>query len=330
MTGQGPQDQLDAAPAPPAAGVRLAWEELPARRRDAVEAWLGSPVVAAVAQQSGFSPGVAARLRTADGRRVFVKAAGPEPNPVTPAMHRRESAILRALPPEAPVPRLLWSCDEGEQGWVVLAMEDVDGRHPALPWRMDELERVMEALVGLAAALTPSPLSSRVVGTAAEQFTERLCGWQRLLQERPDGLDAWSARHLDALAGLEAQAPVAVTGDTLLHFDIRADNLLLTPQHVWFVDWPLACVGAAWVDPVFFAPSVTMQGGPPPDALLQLHPACRAADPQAITAAIAAVAGFFTHRALQPPPPGIPTVRAFQAAQGVIARRWLAERTGWS
>jgi hypothetical protein len=27
---------------------------------------------------------------------------------------------------------------------------------------------------------------------------------------------------------------------------------------------------------------------------------------------------------MRPPPPGIPTVRAFQAAQGAIARQWLA------
>jgi len=29
------------------------------------------------------------------------------------------------------------------------------------------------------------------------------------------------------------------------------------------------------------------------------------------------------------PPPGIPTVRAFQAAQGRVAISWLRERSGW-
>jgi hypothetical protein len=29
--------------------------------------------------------------------------------------------------------------------------------------------------------------------------------------------------------------------------------------------------------------------------------------------------------ALRPPPPGLPTLREFQAAQGAVARRWLAE-----
>jgi len=44
---------------------------------------------------------------------------------------------------------------------------------------------------------------------------------------------------------------------------------------------------------------------------------------------VAAIAGYFTRQSLQPPPPGLPTVRAFQAAQGVVARDWLALRTGW-
>src|SRR5439155_22784178 len=114
----------------------------------------------------------------------------------------------------------------------------------------------------------------------------------------PPGLDDWSLRHLDPLVELEATAPAAVEGSTLLHLDIRADNLLLTPERVYVVDWPHACVGAPWVDPVCFAPSVPMQGGPVPGDLLRRHPAARAAEPGAITAAVVAVAGFFTSRAL--------------------------------
>jgi hypothetical protein len=50
------------------------------------------------------------------------------------------------------------------------------------------------------------------------------------------------------------------------------------------------------------------------------------AEPAAVTACIAALAGFFTYGALQPPPPGLPTLRPFQAAQGVVTREWLARR----
>ena len=45
----------------------------------------------------------------------------------------------------------------------------------------------------------------------------------------------------------------------------------LTPTRVVAVDWPWACVGAAWVDLLLLLPSVTMQGGPDPAADLR-HP----------------------------------------------------------
>ena len=71
-----------------------------------------------------------------------------------------------------------------------------------------------------------------------------------------------------------------------------------------------------------------MQGGPPPEDVLARYPGSARPDAEAVTAGLAAVAGYFTRQALQPPPPRLPTLRAFQAAQGVIARHWLAQRMG--
>jgi hypothetical protein len=321
------------APPPPARGVRLDWRELPDRVRAAFERWSGSRVEAASSQPGGFSPGVAARLRLADGRRVFVKAVSALPNAEAPAFHRREAGIVAALPPNAPVPRLLWSLDEGDDGWVVLAFEDIDGRAPAQPWRADELERVLDALVELAASLTPSPVSVPPARHATTAFARRIRGWHELRDADPPGrarLDPWSARHLDRLAELEAEAVAAVEGDSLLHFDLRADNLLLTAERVWFVDWPHAAIGAPWVDAIAFAPSVTMQGGPPPEQILRRAAPDTATSAPAITAAIASVAGFFTRESVQPPPPGLPTLRPFQAAQAHVARTWLTERVDFA
>ncbi len=318
---------------PPSVGIRLEWAAMPAGVRSAVEDALGSPVVTATSQLSGFSPGVAARLQLADGRRLFLKAIGPTPNPDSPKFHRREAQVVAALPTKAPVPRLLGSYDEGEAGWIVLWFDDIEGYHPAQPWAAADLDRVMRALIDLSTLLTPSPLSHPFVADAADALRTEICGWTNLVSETPfqvDELDPWSRRHLAALVALEAEAPAAVVGDTLLHFDLRADNILLTPEQVWIVDWPHVRVGAAWADTIFFAPSVTMQGGPPPEQLLARHPASHGADQRAMTAVIAAVAGFFIHRSLQPAPPGLPTLRAFQAAQGAVARDWLEERTGWA
>jgi aminoglycoside phosphotransferase (APT) family kinase protein len=289
-------------PRPPAAaGVRPGWEEVPGRVRAAIEAWLDDRVTVAESAPGGFSPGLAARLQTRDGRRVFVKAVGPEPNPDSSAMHRKEAEVVRALPSEAPVPRLLWSHDEGEEGWVVLVFEDVHGRSPAEPWRAEELDRSPDALAALARLLTPSPLPQTTVGGVDGWPIIAWGHWRKLVEERPARLDGWSLRHLDRLAELEVGAPEAAAGDTLLHLDLRADNLLLTPDRIVVVDWPHARVGAPWVDLLFFAPSAAMQGGPPPEELLSRYPPARHADPAAITAVVCAIAGFFVGEGLCSP-----------------------------
>lgn len=315
---------------PPAQGVRLNWPDLPAHIRALIEQRLGSPVVSAVTQSGGFSPGLAARIRTADGERIFVKAVSAAQNPLSPEFHRREARIAAAFPADLPVAHLHWSLDEGGDGWVILAFDDIDGRQPAQPWRTDELDRVLDALADLSTRLTPSPLPDSLAGSAAGNVIMRRPWWRTALEQPPPGLDSWSARHLASLAAVEVRAPDAVTGNTLLHHDARADNILLTPERVYLVDWASARNGAPWLEYVVLAPAIAMQGGPPPEDLIRRHPAFPAADPDAITAAAVALAGFFTISALQPSPPGLPTLRAFQAAQGEVARAWVAQRTGWT
>ena len=259
---------------------------------------------------------------------MFVKAVGPDINPDSAGIHRRELRIISRMPEDVPAPRLLWSLDEGEGGWVALAFEDIEGAHPRQPWDLRELDRVLEALVALGDRLTPSPLPEGVAPRAADVFPHN--GWRTLRDDRHrrQSLAPWFRSNLDRLAELELAAPEAVAGDTLVHFDIRADNLLLTPDRVWFLDWPHACVGAAWIDVIVTAPSVAMQGGPPPEEVIVAHPACRTADPDRVTAVVAAVAGFFTEWGSRPPPPGLPTLRAFQEAQASVARDWLLRRLG--
>ncbi len=312
-------------------GVRIGWLDMPESIRAQVETWLGGKVVEAITPSGGFSPGVVALLRTADGRQVFLKAASPAQNPDTPAIHRREAQITARFPAESPVPKLLWSLDDPLSGWVVAVYEAIAGHTPAQPWQPDELLRAVHAITELAQSLTPSPLLPPLVPTASEAMAQHICGWKLLMDDPPlrVRLDDWSLRHLERLAQLEAQALAAASGDTLLHFDLRADNILIDDQRVWIVDWPHAAVGAAWVDMVFFAPSVKLAGGLAPEELLKHHAPSRAVDPDALNAVIASLAGYFTQRGLLPPPPGLPTLRAFQAAQGVVTREWLAERLGW-
>jgi aminoglycoside phosphotransferase (APT) family kinase protein len=310
--------------APPAEGSRVAWQDVPQPVRQAIERVCGAAVAEAVTQPGGFSPGVAARVRCADGTRHFVKAASAETNPDTPRFHRREARMLADLDPliaagRLPAPRLRGTVELGP--WFALVVDDVDGRQPTLPWQDAQLDLVLSAIDRLA-ALTPAPASAPAI---ADLLGEDLTGW-RTLASTPgdDRVDPWSRARLGELAALEATWGGHASGDTLLHSDIRADNLLLTRDGVVVVDWPHACRGAAFTDLVFFAPSVAMQGGPEPADLLARSRTGRAASRDSVTAVVCALAGYFTSRSLQPPPPGLPTVRRFQAAQGEITRRWLA------
>ena len=66
-----------------------------------------------------------------------------------------------------------------------------------------------------------------------------------------------------------------------------------------------------------------------PEALWGAHALSEGVEREDADAVVAALAGFFTCASMQPDSPGLPTLRAFQAGQGEVARRWISERLGW-
>ena len=311
-------------PTAPAAGVHLPWVRVPA----AVQAWaahFGPGAPGSVRDVvGGFSPGATSILEW-PGRSVFVKAVGSELNPDSPALHRREIVISSALPRSARFPRLLDTYDDG--AWVALAFEVVAGQPPRHPWQPDELDRVAAALAAMHGELTPSPVPT--LEPLAEYRRAIFGAWSELAgTTAPPGLEPWARAHLDRLAELEALWPAACAGPTLLHGDVRSDNVLLSEDGVVFVDWPHGAVGNPAFDLVAWAPSVVLEGGPPPEVLLERQ-GPPGLDSEALTVLLAAVAGFFVSHSLRPAPAGLPTLRPFQAAQGEVALAWLRRRTGW-
>jgi hypothetical protein len=310
----------------PAAGVHLPWAEAPA----AVRTWaarVGGGVPATARDMSGgFSPGATAVLDCPRGA-IFVKAVGAGLNPESPELHRREAVVSASLPAEPEFPRLLDVYDDGD--WVALAFVAIDGRPPTHPWDQLELRVAVRALDALHEALTPNPVAG--IEPAAERLHRLLGGWAEMaaMAQPPAGLDEWSSRNLSRLAELESGWPNALAGSTLLHCDVRSDNLLVTGAGVVFVDWPHACVGAPVFDLVAWAPSVQLEGGPAPEELLALSATGSAVDREAVAPLVAAFGGFLVGHSLQPSPPGLPTLRAFQAAQGAVALAWVRRLMGW-
>jgi hypothetical protein len=293
--------------------------------RALVERRCGSPVVSAASQGAGFTPGFASVLTCEDGSRHFVKAASHKAQRMFAEAYREEARKLAALPEAAPAPRLLWLHDADD--WLVLGIEHVEAAQPERPWRPEDLDRCLAMTAAMAEALTPAP-PELALPSFAEEYAEWPALWERLRNTPPD-LPAFSD-HADQAAALAGRFPEVAAGSTVVHMDIRDDNLLLTADgRVLLCDWNFPVAGAPWLDTV-----VLMIGprgdGHDVDALLAAHPLTRDVPAESIDVLIALVTGYFLFSATQPVPPTSPYVRDAQRWQGEVCWEWLAERRGWS
>jgi serine/threonine protein kinase len=302
---------------------RLAWAQLPAPVRDSIEHALGSTVRSAVSQEHGFSPGLAARCRLDDGRRVFVKAVSEGVNADAARLARHEVRVNAHLRGVEVAPQLLYAQDDGTG--VVTVFEDVDGRQPSLPWTDRDLDRVLATVDRTPGAAAGAPPE---LPTVVELLGDDMSGWRKLRAAGPADLDG---DELGALAELEATWVDHMAPDQLIHVDLRDDNLLIdTDGRVRIVDWANAALGPAWFDVVCMVPSVAANSEWSPAQVWSRSAFSASVDRDALMAAVAALAGYFTEASRRPPIPQIPGLRRFQAAQAQPAQVWLAElRRGW-
>ena len=119
-------------------------------------------------------------------------------------------------------------------------------------------------------------------------------------------------------------------GDRLVHWDVRADNVLVRDGQVVLLDWAWACRGAAWLDTLTLALELRIQGGPDADELLGAWPLTRDVPPAQLAALVACLAGFWAERARRPAPPGLPTIRAWQQHCATAALTWLDTGRLWT
>lgn len=307
---------------------RLEWPHLPPRLRGLIEQRCGSPVVDAASQGAGFTPGFASVLTCADGSRHFVKAASLKAQRMFAESYREEARKLAALPAEVPAPRLLWHEEAGADtdDWVVLGIEYVEARAPRRPWREADLEPCLAMVERAAAVLTPPPAGLRLDAFVSE-FAGFPAYWDALRTSPPD-LPGF-AEHLDEAAALAGRFAEVAGGDTVVHTDIRDDNLLLaTDGRVLLCDWNWPVVGAAWLD------TVMLLIGPRGDGLdvervLAASPLTRDVPRESVDILITLVTGYFLASAAQPVPPTSPHMRDAQRWQGDVCWNWLTERRGW-
>lgn len=310
--------------APRAAGVHLPYAEVPARVRAWVDETLGSPVTEAADQQGGMSPGCATRVVAADGTRAFVKAVGPELNPDTPGLFRREMAALRLIGDDPLWAAMLASYDDG--AWTAILLEDVAGRHPDLAddAEMDLLLASTDRLTSTLARMpVPTALATSIGGPGYVDTRDSFRKWYAAtehLHDLPDELLPASLRGRTGACRALAARLLDAPREQLVHWDIRNDNLILRPDgRLVFVDWGTAGAGPAWLDPLLAR--LERVDSPWFDASLADSPALTAAGDEVVTGFLLGIGGMLAWRSTQQlPDVGLPTLNEFRRTE---ARRFL-------
>lgn len=209
------------------------------------------------------------------------------------------------------LPRVLGFDDDGER--PALALEDLSDADWPPPWAEERITWVLEALAAIRRAAVPEHLLERGVHWDAS--------WRDVVEDSAPFLalglcsPAWLERNLPALLAAADEAPQS--GDSLIHLDVRSDNLCFRNGRAVLIDWNHAGAGNGDLDLAFWLPSLNAEGGPPPEQLL----------PNAPTLA-ALVAGFFCSHAAEPPVAEAPYLRPLQLRQARTAFPWAVRALG--
>jgi aminoglycoside phosphotransferase (APT) family kinase protein len=307
-----------------ATAQRPEWGELPRVVCAAVVEALGSAVVQAESQRSGFTPGFASRLWLADGRTAFVKAADRRRSWLVDS-YALEAANLELLPAVVPAPRVRHRLEvtDGDTSWLVLIFDDVSGHPPSRPWQREEADRVLAAVRELSVALTPAPPGRQWKGFVADFFPD------------PAGLfDQVTTRRLvpdiaGRLRELGMSAVESARGDTLVHSDLRDDNVILTDTgEVWVCDWNWPTRGPIWVDTLTVA--ISMVGdGLDGDRILGESGLVASTDADQIDGLLALLLGYCSTAGFGAPADASPFLRAHQAWYARVIEGWLRHRRSW-
>lgn len=275
----------------------------------AVAAALGAEIVSWQSVAGGFSAAGLWIIETATGDTWFVKAATTDD---TARFLRAEMMIYGEL--EAPfLPRITAWQDDDHRPFLV--MEDLSQWHWPPPWDSSHIHAVLQTCAAIA-AIPPPTLLGGIDASLLASYWPGIAAGPEPIHALGVASPAWFEQAVPSLIAAEESA--VLSGESLVHSDIRSDNLCMKHGQVKVIDWNWACVGNPAFDVVAWLPSLRLEGGPVPWDLLDGG-----------APLVARLAGFFLHHATLPPNPMVrPDLRSFQRAQGAVALEWAAHELG--
>ncbi|HEY9294295.1 MAG TPA: phosphotransferase [Microlunatus sp.] len=315
-------------PASYAAGVRLGYRDLPEQVKDWIADQLAAPINQVIDRRGGFSPGAAATVHAEDGSGLFIKAVTDAINVDSLQIYRNERDRGVRLPRRFGILKPTGSIEliVNDQQWIVITFPLLGGTPPQHPWSAADALRCLDLASRLASELTPSPWPEDPDETRS--MISFLSGWQKVAADETDPWHSAVGDRLEDLVKAEQEMLTALPGDTLSHYDLRADNIMITEQEeVWFVDWAHARNTASWFDALVLIADIISSGADLADggeidvaALLETHPACSAAPWQTKITFLSSLAATLHAGSRRPSAPGLPTIRSWQ---GLTAERIL-------
>ena len=272
-----------------------------------IERTLGKGVLQARRATGGYTAANRWVLQLDDGHSVFAKSGiDLATSPVASWLrveYQTYASVLASF-----MPQLIGWDDDGAE--PVLLLEDLSAAHWPPPWSNEQLDRLRATLDLKRKIEAPSWMRDL-------EETERghLSGWERV-QDDPSkflslGLatNAWLDQTLPAL--IAASRSARLSGDSVVHLDMRSDNICFADDGVKIIDWNHVGRGNPDMDLVFLLPSLHYEGGPRPwDVIADTH----GLGPL--------VCGYFAAQAGQPRISSAPMVREVQRQQLLVALPW--------
>ena len=211
----------------------------------------GSAASAAV----GHTPALRRLARLADGRRVFLKAAG------SGADLTAEVAAYESIGQAPFMPRLI-AASRDPVPLIILEALPADGW--VTRWTPQAIAGTEELIAEVHAADAPAGLPRWT-----DPGRDGPAGWRAIARE-PDRLlrmgvcgEQWLLAHMEALTGTAAGA--VVSGVRLVHGDVHAANLCYRAGRLVLVDWATAAAGNPWFDTHKWLVAMAAEGGSTPD-----------------------------------------------------------------
>jgi hypothetical protein len=287
--------------------------ELDLDLRTRIEGIMGRRVISARFVDRGYTPAERWVVTFEDGSSAFAKS-GVDSETSKPATwlrneHRAYSQIVGDF-----MPRMLSWDDDGTR--PLLLLEDLSNAVWPPPWNPAHIEAVRRTLDAIAA--TPPPERADDLDAVQRSHLE---GWKRLGADPAPFLalglasETWLALSLPSL--IEASDRAVLSGNALVHFDVRSDNICIAGAVAKLIDWPGYARGNSLVDLVAWLPSLHREGGPAPWELVT--------DSEGLAPLLA---GYFAAQSGLPAPPTAPRVRVVQYDQLLAALPWAIRELG--